>query len=111
MTTYKLGLKSETTGEIVATLRDSETTDRQTAAENATRHNDDLDHLPDYCHYVVVKVSDKPAGTFRCLACGRTWDGSQLYQDPSTTWTCGNLTCGGTVEPVPGIDKKGDANV
>ena len=86
MIVYKLSLKSETTGEIVATLRGSETPDRETAEENTTRHNDDLDHLPDYCHYVVVEVPNKPTGTFRCL------------------------TCDAIVQPIPPTDKEGDAN-
>lgn len=42
----------------------------------------------------------KPDGTFRCLACGGKWQGSQLHLDPTLTavrWTCGDLFCGGTV--------------
>jgi len=43
----------------------------------------------------------KPAGRFKCAACGTEWDGSQLYQDPRTSGqTCGDLTCGGNVRPV-----------
>ena len=43
---------------------------------------------------------NKPGGKFRCLACGKEWDGSALYLDPRSTagrWTCGDLFCGGTV--------------
>lgn len=45
----------------------------------------------------------KPEGTYRCLACGAEWDGSQLYQDPTViggNWTCGNVMCGGSVSKV-----------
>ncbi|HUV95767.1 MAG TPA: hypothetical protein VMX14_13210 [Anaerolineae bacterium] len=113
MTTYKIGLMSNDTHKIVATLHGSETEDRNLAYENAIRYNQDLDHRPDHCRYVVVELPDKPTGTFRCLACGRTWQGHELYQDPTktiTTWTCGDLTCGAIVEPVPPANKKGDTN-
>lgn len=49
-------------------------------------------------------MESKPEGTYRCVACGKTWDGSQLYLDPLFTairWTCGNLCCGGTVQQIP----------
>lgn len=45
----------------------------------------------------------KPTGNWKCRACGEVWDGSQLYDDPSSTaimWTCANLQCGGTCDPV-----------
>ena len=45
-------------------------------------------------------MSEKPRGKFRCVICGKTWDGSELFNDPSTLggrWTCGDLTCGASV--------------
>lgn len=46
---------------------------------------------------------EKPIGTFQCMACGNTWDGHELYQDPASTgtrWTCGNLQCGANVRKI-----------
>jgi len=43
----------------------------------------------------------KPDGLWKCRACGRTWNGKQLYDDPLadwTTWTCTDLTCGGVCD-------------
>lgn len=44
-----------------------------------------------------------PGGNFKCRACGKVWAGKQLYQDPTetaTTWTCGDLVCGGVCDPI-----------
>lgn len=53
----------------------------------------------------------KPTGTFRCRACGRTWDGSELYEGArqySWVWCCGDLFCGGTVDKISDESRKGD---
>ena len=42
----------------------------------------------------------KPEGKFKCVVCGKVWDGSELYIDPQSLglrWCCGDLTCGGSV--------------
>lgn len=43
-------------------------------------------------------------GTYQCLACGLTWDGSEVYRDPQSMGaarlTCGDLTCGATVRKI-----------
>lgn len=52
---------------------------------------------------------EKPTGTFECLACGRIWDGSELFGDPKSTapkWECGNLFCGGSVKKISDKPKK-----
>jgi hypothetical protein len=46
----------------------------------------------------------KPLGYYRCRACKTVWKGEQLNQDPQSTvlvWTCGGLSCGGTVDGIP----------
>lgn len=51
----------------------------------------------------VKKSGDKPKGMWRCRACGTVCDGSLLYDDPASTavkWTCSDLFCGGTCDPV-----------
>ena len=44
---------------------------------------------------------DKPEGRFRCVACGRECNGSELYQDSSlkggSYWSCSNPCCGAAV--------------
>ncbi len=45
----------------------------------------------------------KPIGTYQCVICARIWDGSELYEDPTSTairWTCGDLTCGANVRKI-----------
>ena len=46
----------------------------------------------------------KPEGKWRCRACGRIWDGSQLYEKLGYTnprwWTCHDLFCGGTCDRI-----------
>jgi len=43
---------------------------------------------------------EKPKGNFKCVVCGKVWDGSELYIDSRSLgvrWCCGDLTCGGSV--------------
>lgn len=52
---------------------------------------------------------DKPTGRFRCLACGRIWNGDELILDPQAfgkKWTCRDLCCGALVVPVDQNKKK-----
>ena len=45
-------------------------------------------------------MEEKPKGTYKCVACGKIWDGSELYQDPRNIggrWSCGDLFCGANV--------------
>jgi hypothetical protein len=50
---------------------------------------------------MLNRTTGKPIGTFRCPACEKLWDGSQLYFDPPRLrWTCGNLFCGCNVSKV-----------
>lgn len=52
----------------------------------------------------------KPVGTYKCVACESTWDGSELYEDPqilgSHHWTCGDLYCGANVRKISDMPKK-----
>jgi hypothetical protein len=48
-------------------------------------------------------MPEKPTGKWKCRACGIIWDGEELYISPFhtvTTWTCGDLFCGATCDPV-----------
>lgn len=44
---------------------------------------------------------DKPKGTFKCMACGTIYDGSELEWDHCRgimgSWTCGNILCSASV--------------
>ncbi|GAG30010.1 unnamed protein product [marine sediment metagenome] len=56
----------------------------------------------------TMPADGKPKGTYQCLACGKLWDGSELFDDPMVTgrhWTCGDLFCGASVRKVS--DKAG----
>lgn len=64
----------------------------------------------------------KPEGKWRCRACGKIWDGSQLHEKPGYTsppppfpppwWTCHDLFCGGTCDRVQKeeVDEAGNKN-
>lgn len=44
---------------------------------------------------------DKPIGEYKCLACNRVMDGSEVLADPSSSWwVCKDASCGGTVARV-----------
>lgn len=45
---------------------------------------------------------EKPKEKWKCRACGTEWEGKQLYQSTrhANTWTCGDLFCGGTCDPI-----------
>ena len=48
-------------------------------------------------------MTTKPAGMWKCWACGKSWSGEQLYQDLQATletWTCNDLSCGGACYPL-----------
>lgn len=48
-----------------------------------------------------MHINLRLAERYKCLACNRTWNRKELYQDPQSTamkLTCGDLFCGGTVK-------------
>ena len=48
-------------------------------------------------------MDNKPEGHWRCRACGRSWEGSELRLSvfhPGTVWTCWDVFCGGTCDRV-----------
>lgn len=51
----------------------------------------------------MTTTSTKPSGQWRCRACSKVWDGSELFASTRfvRTWTCGDLFCGATCDPVP----------
>lgn len=57
-------------------------------------------------------MTTKPAGMWKCWACGKSWSGEQLYQDPQATletWTCNDLSCGGTCYPLQSLTARAKA--
>jgi len=44
---------------------------------------------------------DNPTGTFECLVCGLTWDGSELLIDTANAaWVCGDACCLGSITKI-----------
>lgn len=46
---------------------------------------------------------EQPKGTFKCLVCGLTWDGSELLPDPQNPIAhpiCGDAFCGANVTKI-----------
>lgn len=45
---------------------------------------------------------NKPTGKWKCRACGNVCDGSELHLSTrhAHTWTCSNIFCEGTCDPV-----------
>ena len=51
---------------------------------------------------------DKPTGTYRCAACERIWDGSDLILDPKSIvprYTCGDGFCDANVRRISELPK------
>ncbi len=54
------------------------------------------------------RLGNKPVGTFRCVICGKEWDGIELriaILVDEARWGCHNLKCEGFVEKTSGSPK------